>query len=649
MSVNLQFILDGVGIPEEAVNWHDISPTADYVEHDGSGGALGLVPQGQVDLGVTNLDFTLSACDQINNWINLGKIHHAMPFRVDACGITIFSGFLDLTAPETEIQCDFVKAKVKSITAPDFFEDKANSFRFEFLFTIGYIANSSFIRVPYIRNKKINPIEVGAIIASTVVVVKEIGESVKRLPPAVSNLINSIMSCIPINFFNLWILTQAILELAALLVYLYFMILLFIKLITDLLLLFFRPVKFKLGMYTRDILNAGASYLGYQFNSSIFFDSDSPFYNDVHLPAKHADGVTNDNKPFAVMDIDEILTPDTSYGYPDSTFGDFIRLQMMRFNAGIRITYLPTPTITLERRDYWNSFTGVNMPDIRERNADPHGTNASELYANYFLTLTADPTDENTIDEWVGTSASVNFQPTGVSQQNNMLKGSKAVTLPIAKGCRKEELTMAEIMVRDLYDFFIEFNTYLRIGFNVFHGGLEAWAVPWINDNLGVRLPTWPTVPDDAPNPVVSRVGCLLLTDDFFAIPKHFIVDPTTIHITPNSKYICSPATLMVNRYGYSSMTNMGWVGGFHSINFPVNIQGGHNQYYTYKGKTIPFCCSDFVQVTDNNMINTFNGSQAELMKLNYNLYDGTAKVDYRVKTKYMNDLTAQYTYDGFQ
>ena len=174
------------------------------------------------------------------------------------------------------------------------------------------------------------------------------------------------------------------------------------------------------------------------------------------------------------------------------------------------------------------------------------------------------------------------------------------------------------------------------------------YLASWINSIApSVNLPTWPSITEMNANPVIARKGCLLLTDDFFEIPKCFITYGENNIIAADSKELTGPRTLMHNYYHHSQLIAKGWKEGFHSINFPINEYGGHNQDFKYMGKTIPLCCQDFNKIVANNLLTTVNGKQAETLKINFDIFNGKAKADWQVKTLYMRDLIYQYIYDG--
>lgn len=80
------------------------------------------------------------------------------------------------------------------------------------------------------------------------------------------------------------------------------------------------------------------------------------------------------------------------------------------------------------------------------------------------------------------------------------------------------------------------------------------------------------------------------------------------------------------------------------SLGAPKN---DHNQWLTYTDKEIPFCCDDYSSVLNSNYIKTYDQKTAKIKSLVWNPYKGTARVSYRVKEKYTNNLKHSYVVDG--
>lgn len=646
--IPFQIYLNSAAIDEDLFNWQDITIQADYTNTQG-----GVYPTPAVS--IPSMEFTLGAAEIINGWIDggingNGGIFQGIPIRLQSCGIDIFQGYLNLAASDTDIQCDIIKVPLVNLFLADDINSKIDSFRFEYLAdpSVNIINATDFIPVPYLNQKKVNPAEVIISLISIYALSKETYEAVCNLSNAIGQIIGSATTTTAsggISAANLIAdIAYAILVLAYTVAIIGALITLILKLIDA----FYPIIKHKYGMYTRELMRKAAGYLGLDFKSSIFTDSSSPYYNEVTIPAKRAYGTNSVSIVPFVAQIDEIYSSDKSYGYFDGTFGDLLRLNMDKFNAAIKVQDLNgVKTLVFERRDFWQDQIALSMPDIRERDGDPHGTNASEIYANYYLTYTPDYTDENTIDEYDGTTASMHLELTNiVDQKYNLLKNNKEVRLPIAKGCRKTQLTDVEEVL----------SVVIQICEGLINtvGGLVNLIVDGINSVtsvlsfVGINVPSIPNIPQVNFSSIDNRIGVMITSGNYFEIPKTVIVDPKDgFKLIQNSKLLESPMVLMNNPLHLAELNVGGWPQGFHSIEFGLNEYGDTNQYYIYRQKTIPLCCEDFVSLLNKNVIQTYDGIPAEIMNLNWNQYNQTAVIDYRIKRKYATNLIPKYIYDG--
>jgi len=77
----------------------------------------------------------------------------------------------------------------------------------------------------------------------------------------------------------------------------------------------------------------------------------------------------------------------------------------------------------------------------------------------------------------------------------------------------------------------------------------------------------------------------------------------------------------------------------FHFINSFVPISGKHNQYLLFKGVKDQFCFEKFVDLLKNNNGVTANGKEAEVDKLEWEIQNDVAFMDYRVNELYDKNL----------
>jgi hypothetical protein len=81
----------------------------------------------------------------------------------------------------------------------------------------------------------------------------------------------------------------------------------------------------------------------------------------------------------------------------------------------------------------------------------------------------------------------------------------------------------------------------------------------------------------------------------------------------------------------------------FHHINNFVEdrdlVDTTHNQHIIYEIPEIDFTCKDYETVKNNNFIIDPDGNRGEVIDLDYNPFNSTARIKYKVKKKYTNNL----------
>jgi|SRR3990172_607731 len=567
---------------------------------------------------------------KINAWISAGTsggvgIFEGMPFRIETCGagLVIFDGVLDLANTDTEIECDFVKCPLKESGKIDFLNDIADSFTFAYLaeeptVTKGKITSADYVQVPYVVSEIPNYMQAVLLGLSIFVISKEVAENIQT----VSKLIDE-TAYVPTTVLGLAKITFYLIYIASLLIAL-------IQLMKTLLENIIQFDKYKLAMQIETLFTRACQYLGFDFSSTIIQGSMYTILPKKTIlnstKKKNVLGVFPQLSTIAGDEADLTTNPD-SYGYYDGTFGDLLRQLMDVFNAKVRILKKGNKTtLYFERFDFWNNQASYTLPNIQRRNADPHRTNASELASNYYIRYQTDSVELNTYDEYSGTSVQVILSPKIVGNQKNvLLKNLTNKNLAFALGKRKETLTLPEQIISFVL------NNALGLFLSILFGLLGL-----IIAIAGKKFVT-PLFPALNPN---KRIGYLLLSSDFTGVQKLIkIATPQNVHgvlraeLASDNKEKTS-AEYLLNTY--------------HNASLPVTANKNvHNQYLLYRDKIIPMCCTDFLKIRDNNVIKTFDQKYARVESLLWNIHDGTAKINYRVKQRYTDNLKLTTIIDG--
>lgn len=644
----LDFYFDTKKVNEDIANWRDLEIEVNFEDETG---------QGTVKSG--SLEFVGALAEKIHTWNEQGMnggagIFEAPPFRIEVCGAgnVIFDGGINVAACETSYECDKITAALRTQTI-DFLNDRASSFRFEYLTTLpagspGRIIQTDYILVPYVINSipdhlsvMISGISLFTLSRELKYVITEISKAIKEL---IGHVVAAITSFVPPTTIvgvalAVGLVLVDIVKIILLIAYLIFII----KAIIQLILMIFdniiQRVKYKKGMRVVDSFRKASAYLGFDFSSTLL--SLPPHNNELIIPRKSA--LLTDKKinlttllgfPQKNKDFDDNVNL-KSTGFFEGTFADLIVLYEDRFNAEIIII---GNTLHFETKGYFAKLASYTLPNIQRKNADPHTTNACELTANYHIIHALDDMDSNTYDQYSGTEAYMALSPIAISNKKNiLLKGITEKRLNMALGKRKTELTAVETLFSNIYT-------------TLFGGGINpiiSQLIRIIKQQLkaistvsgGGTVPKFNLLNFPA-NPFAARIGMLSLSSDFIGIQKVLIIDSTDRLISTND-YLTSAKYLMDK---------------FHFTNFAVrivdsdkNIKNDHDQWLIYTDKEVPFCCDDYEKVLNNNYCKTYDQKTAKIKSLVWNPYKSTARITYRVKEQYTKNLTNTYVIDGKQ
>lgn len=534
--------------------------------------------------------------------------------------------------------------------------------------TSGGISRADFIAVPYVISTIPDYLQVGVLIITFIEMIKLIYDSIQTT----IGYIQSAASSFPIVWMMAMYSALATLSIA----YSLFLTVLTVNTLLMLINELIQPIKFKYGMRVRTLFERACAYLGLQFSSTILLNS--PYKNAVIIPKKSAYFNFTTTPDQFLQNIfhstsqrkmyDETYNP-LAYGYYDGTFAQLIREMEDVFNAKIVIR---NNVLYFERWDFWNNVAVFRMPNQSSEAPfdDPYGTNASELSSNYFVEYVTDSTDENTFNEYDGTSCQMTMKPNIVNNTKNvLLKGLTEKQLNYALAKRKESLTVVEEVVNKLLD---GLNYYPGLGgptvningqnYSAF--GFQPWATLTFWDNFfGIKA-----VPALPPNVTNNRVGAMLLSQDMTGHQKFVVVEGTPktwyrFDGTAIEAYNIDADNSRDDHMGYTDAYFLSRC--FHAASWGVNTNTSSkpststtlnvpattypNQYLTFKDKEIPLCCSDFKKLKDNNVITSWDDKPARLDSMRWNPFEEVARVDFRVKEVYTKNLSQTIIIDGNQ
>lgn len=574
---------------------------------------------------------------KLNDWKTAGLfggngIFEGIPFRIEACDnptSIVFDGCIDLSSPETTFQCDKVKASCIETQRVQFLSDRVDGFTFAYLKSIGSITNSDYIKIPYVISTIPNWLEVVILVTTFISMIKLIRDSIE----SIVGYIQSAVASYPL----VWAMAVYSALATAASLYSLFLTILMINVLLLMVNEIVQPIKFKYAMKVLTLMQKGASQIGLNFSSTIL--QNTGYKNACIMPKKSAYFNNPQGADVFLSNIfsgtaiqrkvyNEVANP-LAYGYYEGTFGQLIREMCDVFNAKVLVR---NGTLYFERWDYWNNTSTYTMPNQSSESPfeDPYGTNAHELSSNYFVVWTQDSTDENTLDQYDGTSCQMTLKPIVVGNiKNILLKGLTEKRLNYALAKRKTSLTVPEQVINKLLS-----------DLTPFYNILTFW-----DTSLGISLA--PTLPP--PVAITNRIGALLLSCDFTTQQKFFVIDSKPLTFGGVTAYGLDTNNTTSTGAGYCDAYFL--CKHYHSASWAVDTLNGAttypNQYLTYQDKEIPLCCSDFRILKDNNIIKSFNLKDGRLDSLRWNPHKETARVDFRVKEVFTKNITQKVVRDG--
>jgi hypothetical protein len=567
-------LIDGqdLGVPR---NWQDLEIEIDWLNKKESG-----------SINVTDLSFVLEANKFIQNRILDGTTggvgaFEGIPYNIVVGDITnpefTFNGYLDATDDLTVLGREEIKMSLKKLQGEDWLNDNADSFSFAYLYSIGLIKDSDFIRVPYVINYVPDGVQLMIISLSAFMMTKELIENVYALSEAGADLANALTPSVGLGVvYDLGDVVLISLKLIARLAYTVAIIIAIKNLIEELFNQLMPEKRFYLGMSFKKMMEKGCNYLGLSLRSSILDDIE----NDVHIPIKSG---SENGKP-------DVGYP--SNGSPIYNFGDLIRTLKEWFNADYRII---NGVFIFERKDFFDYPSNYVLPDFfqnQDRLLDEYTLNTNEMISNYNIIYQFDTQDQNTLDNQYGRVFQAITTPKKVKNPKLVnIKNLTQINIPFSLGVEKTSLTPVEEALKVLGNIVDKLT-------GVFGNGTNFKSK--INE----------------------RVGSLLVSSQFTSVGK--VVSMNGGKLANNQRAIFDTLKLW-NKYHY--------------INSFAEYQGYHNQYYRYKNQRIPMRLQEFDLILNNNKAVDSQGNDYEIEKCVYSPEKQTAIIDYRIKRKYTDNL----------
>jgi hypothetical protein len=661
MAIQLDFTINGKqgGTP---INAGEIKLISNWNESN-------LEDKSESEVSTNVLQFALEDANEINGHVSGGLtggggIFEGLPYAITANNLitgvktTILDGYIDLTENANFISCDEVEAVIKKRKNLDWFSEQADSFSFAYLANLpngtkGKINESDYVAIPYVLNFRPDGFVVVMISTNLFLLGKEIYQTTREIIKTVSDFVEA-------QPFDLADLAAAILKVIALLIYLALLIKLFYDLVVQMIEEFMPPVRRYKGMTFKTMFIRGCEYLGLDFQSTIF--AEQKWTELIYMPTKSVKGKIGGG----------VFKSPIENGHPNTNsaiynFGDFLRVMKQMFNAQIKIE---GKTLQFERRDYWDSTSTWVLPEVetdQQRRLSTFKYNTGELNSNYIISFSVDPVDENTLETFKGTNFQAITTPVIVGNKDFVnVKGLAEVRLPFALGVRKEGLNRYEvtlITLAVLLDTFVAGVNIIRASLNNLSGGSVG------NQNSFALF--------GLTKSITNRIGILQLSQDLTGVDKmlpDFAKNPKPNLITEIATNLQSwissvfnvtkppSVTNAISNQAALSLTTLNasqlWAH-FHCINsFAETIDGlktyqtntyvkTNNQAKIYEAVEMPFCEEDWLSLQTNNRFVTNDGKIGEVLRIEWDLQNDKAVLDYTVKEKYTNNLKVEFNEGG--
>lgn len=581
---NQTHLIDGQNFGEP-VDWQDIEIEMDWLNKKES-----------ASVNVADLAFKGEANDYLQQRILNGLtggvgIFEGIPYDIligDSSNPEFtLKCYLDATEEPTIFGGEEIVLSLKKLTGDDWLNDVADSFSFASLYDEGIIKDSDFIKVPYVINNIPDGMQLIVISMSLFIMVKESIENGVALSKAIAEIINASTpsvgvgvgaGAVAVTTWDLGDFIWAGLNVLARIIYTIAMQIAINNLLKELFKQILQQKRNHLGMTFGMMMKRACQKLGLGFQSNLLLSSE--FKDWVHIPAKNKKGDSGQQTGFPT---------NTEAIY---TFGGLVRTLKQVFNADFRIK---NNIFYFERKDQFNLPENYQLPEFfsnQERLLDQYTFNTDEIFANYNINWALDVQDQNTLDVVEGRIFQAITSPIAVNNQKLVnIKGLEEIQIPFSMGLEKTSLTVVEEALKAL-------------------GGVVDSLTGLFGGGTNFK------------SQVEARIGSLLLS-------SHFLT---------TGKVVKMNGTKLANKQR-EQLSALNLWNKCHSINSFALYNGNHNQFKRFKELEVPMDLRDFELLLESNKGTDSSGKDFEIEKVVYNRYQRKAKIDYRIKEIYTNNL----------
>lgn len=571
----------------EPRNWTELEIAIDWLEKKEG-----------VNINIGDLDFVKKANkylqERIMNGMNGGVgIFEGEPYTIEVGNpenpVYKFEGYLDFTEDLTSLGNEQITASLKKKKGNDWLNDVADAHSLAYLYEIGVLKNSDFIKVPYVINYVPDGMQLIILSMSLYMMTKEVVENVEKISEAIGDVTDASTPVIGVSVglgagvvtaWDFGNFVMVALKLIARIAYTIAIIIAIKELIEELFEQLLPAKRHHLGMSFKKMFEVFCQFHNLTLSSSLLTQK-----NDwVHIPEKDSKGGSSGERGF----------PKNSGSI--YTFGDLIRTCEEMWNAEHRIV---NGVFYFEREDFFEIAGSYKIPNTfnnQEKMLDGVKFNTDEIVANYNIYWQYDTQDQNTLDDQEGRVFQAITTPvTTINKEFVTIKNLVEISIPFSVGKCKTDLTLVEKTAKTLGQFVDNLT-------GIFGGGTNF------------------------ANKIEGRIGSLLLSSHFLTYGKVVVMKGGTL--VPDQRSEISARRLWDD---------------FHYINSFAEIKGHHNQWVRILQQKVPMSIQDFATLLDNNLGTTQEGESFMIEKFVYKPDERTAILDYRIRKKYTNNLKIDY------
>ncbi len=555
---------------------------------------------GSTFLEVPELDFRMRSHDEIQQWVNSGKVFEGVPIDIRLDGDLLSRGSLI----PSEHFCDKTICEFQEKSGFEWLNNQTRKFTFETLFEEGLIKESDYIQIPYYLSELPRAKEFITLTISVNVMLFELFDSVQ-------SLIDYVAGLPPLDWGEIFAIISRI-------VYIGTLVGSIIALLNDVFDTLIQKTKYLNAMYLQTLLEKGAEKLGLKFKSSLIT---GVWKKAAIIPQKYRleEGRNGVLGFFKKDEVDQT-------GYFRGTCYDLLIAVKQIFNAEFEVI---DGTLYLERD--FSKFDTV--PKLEPVEILSHRTNKGDFVSNLILSYAVDSNDKNTIQSYSGTSVQYITEVTNVTNKGNLTPSNVIEdTFPFARGIRKESLTPIELAFKALalaidiagYTVTDSINTIIKAinGIVKFINKL----VKTLNKIPGVNI-RWDYKPirNIEYKPVSAligdRIGGLLMENDFVLVPKLVFVDSDGKLITNQ------PTARMIGE-------------SYHTDRLFDPAYNNNNQKYEYSIPAVHICKEDLMRIKNTkSVIDPVNNKVSKVRNISWDPISETGSINYGVPIVYTKNL----------